>query len=177
VLIAEIEPARAVSPAHGVLSVACLPISPDQRVGLHGRTSTCTLRQEHSFLRRGCLAIPPRGATRSAKRGDRTRHLLRVIQPAHHLPCFAFVHRQGVEPCCADLSGPATSHVAVQGVNVRRSGVEPVCQIHKTRLLTGGRRKIRTAPRNRTELQCFVRACPAPAGERRVALGRGFEPR
>jgi hypothetical protein len=71
--------------------------SPRQDFNLHAR--------RHSFLRRGCLAIPPRGG---AKRGDRTRHLLLVTQPAHHLPCFAFVHRQGVEPCCADLSGPAT---------------------------------------------------------------------
>lgn len=78
------------------------------------------------------------GATRGAKRGDRTRHLLLVMQPAHHLPCFAFVHRQGVEPCCADLSGPAT--YPRYGAVVRRSGVEPVCQIDKTRLLTGGRR-------------------------------------
>lgn len=74
--------------------------SPRQDFNLHARG--------HSFLRRACLAVPSRGATRGAKRGDRTRHLLLVTQPAHHLPCFAFVHRQGVEPCCADLSGPAT---------------------------------------------------------------------
>jgi hypothetical protein len=187
--------------------------SPRQDFNLHAR--------RHSFLRRACLAIPSRGG---AKRGDRTRHLLLVMQPAHHLPCFAFVHRQGVEPCCADLSGPATclpvgrhapppfaevnsaklpptrlvasaprivhrqgvepccadlsgpATYPRHGARVRRSGVEPVCQIDKTRLLTGGRRS-GTAPRDRTELQCFVRARPAPAGERRAALGRGFEPR
>jgi hypothetical protein len=53
------------------------------------------------------------------------------------------VHRQGVEPWCADLSGPATYPRHGAFVLVRRSGVEPVCQRYKPRILTGGRRMVR----------------------------------
>ena len=115
-----------------------------------------------------------RSASR-AKREDRTRHLLLVTQPAHHLPCFALVHRQGVEPWCADLSGPAT--YPRRGALVRRSGIEPVTQAYKVpfphlRPADGARPRISTEtlpglnrlplaigldargrrPRNRTEL-------------------------
>ena len=129
--------------------------SPRQDFNLHARG--------HSFLRRACLAVPSRGG---AKRGDRTRHLLLVMQPAYHLPCFAFVHRQGVEPCCADLSGPVTyprrgagsaARVSSPSARLIRPGSSPE---------VGGSLR-GTAPRDRTELQCLVRACPAPAGERR----------
>jgi hypothetical protein len=152
-------------------------------------TTTWSTREESNFhgrdsparSERAASAVPPPVvvpslALRGARSANRTQSCRSVKAVTSHLSHLALRAPPRSRALLRGLIRPGhVTHVAVQRSAARVSNPSARLIRSGSSLEVGG--KNRTAPRNRTELQCFVRAGPAPAGERRVALGRGFEPR